>query len=94
MVAASDFTTELEEKVAQQLKSQRGGYRTFLLESNNPDDREYTEDADHIREILIHGNYLSQKDIELCAALDIIEFVIFPSIKSLHQTLTKQYINE
>lgn len=66
-------------------------YRTFLLESNNPDDREYTEDADQIREILIHGNYLSQKDIEICAAFDITEFAAFPAIESLHQTLKDQY---
>jgi len=30
MVAASDFTTELEAKVAQQLKSQRIGYLSDL----------------------------------------------------------------
>ncbi len=36
----------------------------FLKDSWNPDDREYIGDEDQIREILIHGNYLSQKDIE------------------------------
>src|SRR5262249_42894978 len=45
-------------------------YRAFLLESNNADDREYPEDADQIREVLIHDHYLSQKDIDTCAAFD------------------------
>src|ERR1017187_7351195 len=48
-------------------------YSRFLVESNNPEDREYPDDADQIREVLIHGNYLSQKDIEICAAFDISE---------------------
>jgi hypothetical protein len=30
----------------------------------NPDEREYYDAADQIREVLIHGNNLSQKDIE------------------------------
>ncbi len=38
------------------------GYARFLAESNNPEDREYPDDADQIREVLIHGHYLSQKD--------------------------------
>src|ERR1017187_1589337 len=48
-------------------------YSRFLVQSNNPEDREYPDDADQIREVLIHGNYLSQKDIEICAAFDISE---------------------
>jgi hypothetical protein len=47
-----------------------------------------------IREILIHGNYLSQKDIELCAAFDITEFAALPAIESLHQALKDQYVFE
>jgi hypothetical protein len=72
-------------------------YRQFLLESNEPEDREYPDDADQIREVLIHGNYLSQKDIELCAAFDITEHEElemhhnFPGIESLHQTLCASY---
>jgi hypothetical protein len=27
--------------------------------------------TDQIREVLIHGNYLSQKDVEICLALDL-----------------------
>src|ERR1039457_6584499 len=34
-------------------------YSRFLVENNDPNDREYAEDTDQIREILIHGNYMS-----------------------------------
>lgn len=44
--------------------------REFLLQSHDPESREYAEDADQIREVLIHGNCLSRKDIEICAAFD------------------------
>jgi hypothetical protein len=71
-------------------------YARFLEESHNPDDREYSEDADRIREVLIHAHYLSQKDIEICAACDIAdEFDThpnFPGIETLHQTLCGAYI--
>jgi hypothetical protein len=70
-------------------------YACFLEESNDPDDREYPDNADQIREILIHGHYLSPKDIEICAAFDIAdEFDMhtnFPGIESLHQTLRANY---
>lgn len=70
-------------------------YARFLAESNDPDDREYSEDADQIREVLIHAHYLSQKDIEICAAFDIAdEFAShpnFPGIEVLHQTLRATY---
>ncbi len=39
-------------------------YARFLEENNHPDDREYSDDADQIREVLIHAHYLSQKEIE------------------------------
>ncbi len=72
-------------------------YAAFLDDSGDPDVREYPEDADQIREILIHAHYLSQKDIEICAAFNIAdEFDIhtsFPGIESLHQTLQERYVN-
>ena len=43
----------------------------FLKENHNPDRREYIDDSDQIREILIYGNYLSQKDIEFMLTFDI-----------------------
>ncbi len=71
-------------------------YSRFLAESNDSDDREYADDADQIREVLIHGNYLSRKDIEICAAFDISEHKMHHNIlgiESLHQSLQHQYAN-
>ena len=71
-------------------------YSRFLTESHDAEDREYTDDADQIREVLIHGNYLSQKDIEICVAFDISEHQAhpgFPSIESLNQSLQHEYGN-
>jgi hypothetical protein len=47
---------------------------TFLKLSYDPENsvnRAYIDDSDQIREILIHGNYLSQKDIEHLLTFDI-----------------------
>jgi hypothetical protein len=72
-------------------------YARFLDESNSPDDREYSEDADQIREVLIHAHYLSQRDIEICAAFDwraqekLEMHTNAPGIGSLHQTLRATY---
>ena len=45
-------------------------YREFLLQNHDPDEREYPDAVDQIREVLIHANYLSQKDIEICLSFD------------------------
>ena len=72
-------------------------YAGFLEESNNPDVREYSEDADQIREVLIHVHYLSQKDIEICANFDwqaheeLERHTNVPGIESLYQTLRATY---
>jgi hypothetical protein len=71
-------------------------YARFLEESNDPDDREYSEDADQIREVLIHGHYMSQEDIEICAAFDISKHEAhhnYPAIESLHKTLQLKYVS-
>ena len=74
-------------------------YSRFLLENGNPDEREYETDDDQIREVLIHKNYLSPKDIEICAAFDITaqdEFEMhldLIGIESLHKTLQGLYAN-
>jgi len=70
-------------------------YDRFLIDSNDPDDREYSDDSDQIREILIHGHYLSQQDIEICATSDISGHNAHPNfhgIESLHQSLRDSYI--
>jgi hypothetical protein len=68
-------------------------YSLFLKGNNNPEDREYPDDADQIREVLIHGHYMSQKDIEICADFDwrqheeLEMHVNAPGVESLHDTL-------
>jgi hypothetical protein len=71
-------------------------YARFLEESNDSDDREYSGAVDQIREVLIHGHYLSQKDIEICAAFEIAQHRAhpnFPGIESLHGTLCATYVD-
>lgn len=46
-------------------------YRSFLLQSQDADDREYPDPSDQIREVLVHANYLSSEDIEICADFDL-----------------------
>ncbi len=46
-------------------------YRKFLLSSYDPDEREYPIASDQIHEVLIHGNYMSQMDIEFCLEHDL-----------------------
>lgn len=69
-------------------------YREFLLQNHDPEEREYPDEADQIREVLIHGNYMSQKDIELCLGLDLAELrdrAEFPHIEELHESLLTAY---
>lgn len=67
------------------------GYRAFLLDSADPEKREYPDPADQVREILVHGNSFSEKEIQFCADSDIVvEFSsheYFTEIESLHEVL-------
>lgn len=69
-------------------------YRRFLLETHDPEEREYPDIADQIREVLIHKNYFSQKDIEICLGFDVVGLVEkpeFESIRALHEALISEY---
>lgn len=69
-------------------------YRDFLLSNHDADVREYPGDADQIREVLIHGNYLSQKDIEICVGFDIstlTEEAAGVGSQDLHECLKSTY---
>ena len=69
-------------------------YHQFLLDNHDPDEREYPEAADQIREVLIHQNYLSQKDIEICLTCDLTALRTdpnFDNIEALHQSLRDTY---
>ncbi|MCK1389659.1 hypothetical protein [Bradyrhizobium sp. 1] len=69
-------------------------YQEFLLKSYDPDEREYSEAGDQIREALIHANYMSQRDIGICLACDLGNLRgrdEFPGIEALHQHLHAAY---
>jgi hypothetical protein len=69
-------------------------YREFLLQNHDPDEREYPDASDQIREVLIHGNYLSQRDIEICLAFDLATFGARPEYENmckLHDALVAAY---
>lgn len=69
-------------------------YREFLLQNHDPDEREYSDAADQIREVLIHSNYLSQKDIAICLGFDIESLAAESGIegmRELHAALVETY---
>lgn len=69
-------------------------YREFLIQNHDSDERAYPDPADQIREILIHQNYLSQKDIEICLAYDISALKTeanYAEIEALHESLRATY---
>lgn len=69
-------------------------YQNFLLGNHNADEREYPDAADQIREILIHSNYLSQKDIGIFLDYDIACLSAndhYAAIEQLHNALIAEY---
>ena len=69
-------------------------YQNFLLENNDPDEREYADAIDQIREVLIHQHYLSQKDIGICLGFDLAHIADrseIDSIRTLHEVLKSKY---
>ena len=66
----------------------------FLIEGWNEDERQYHDATDQIREILIHSNYFSQKDIEACLTFDIASLSgheHFAEIKRLFDAFVSAY---
>ena len=68
-------------------------YEKFLLDSHDAEKREYLAAEDQIREVLIHDNYMSRKDIELCIKFDIssLQHDGRDTIEALHKTLCEAY---
>ena len=69
-------------------------YREFLLHNHDPEEHEYPEAADQIREVLIHGHYLSQKDVEICLGFDLASLgdaVPTQQVRDLHDALMAGY---
>jgi hypothetical protein len=69
-------------------------YREFLLNNHDLEECEYPDAVDQIREVLIHENYLSQKDIEICLGFNLATIADQPeidNIRTLHETLKSEY---
>jgi hypothetical protein len=69
-------------------------YQSFLLQSSDPDGREYSDVGDQVREVLINGSYFSYKDVETCLAFDLARLGDHPEmhrIRELHEVLRSQY---
>ena len=69
-------------------------YHEFLLENHDSEEREYLDSTDQIREVLIHENYLSRKDIDICLGFDLAplaDHANYAAIKALHQNLYNTY---
>jgi hypothetical protein len=63
------------------------GYKRFLAESADPEEREHIAVHDQVREVLIHEGYMSLIDLDFCANFDITEFADHPhfaEIEALH----------
>lgn len=72
-------------------------YREFLAASCDPDERAYPDASDQIREVLIHSNYLSQKDVEVCMGLDGETLAGRPGgdgMRELHAALVEKFRGE
>jgi hypothetical protein len=72
-------------------------YREFLLDSHDPDERAYADAADQIREVLIHSNYLSKRDIDICLGFDaesLKDHKGIEEIRALHDALAKEYATD
>ena len=69
-------------------------YRDFLLQNHDPEEREYSDTADQIREVLIHKNYFSRKDIEICLNFDVSSLPAHKdndNLQELHNALIEEY---
>lgn len=71
-------------------------YKRFLIESSDEDGREYQDPTDQVREVLVRGSYLSQKEIEVCLSFDLTSLrqcvgLDIESAEILHQELQMMY---
>jgi len=72
-------------------------YENFLIENYDSEEREYIEASDQVREVLIHGNYMSTKDIEICAGFNLDRMAghsQIDQIRDLHTALLTEYGTE
>ena len=72
-------------------------YSRFLNESSDIEEREYSDPTDELNASLIHRNYISQKDIEICRDFDLAYLVDKPhyaNMCELHAVLLATYPND
>jgi hypothetical protein len=71
-------------------------YGRFLVESCDTEEREYADPDQEVEVNLIHRNYVSQKDIDVCLTYDLAKYQThtnFPAIEALHRSLQRQYVS-
>jgi hypothetical protein len=69
-------------------------YRDFLLNNHDSEEREYPDATDQIREVLIHGHYLSQKDVAICVGFDLANLgdaATAEQVRELHGALVAEH---
>jgi hypothetical protein len=69
-------------------------YDEFLNSSRDEDTREYESPHDQVREVLIHGHYFSQKDVDFCLEIPFQTIVDMPDsepLRDLHGNLILYY---
>lgn len=72
-------------------------YREFLLNNHDPEEREYPDHSDQIHEVLIHGNYLSRRDVDACLRFNVESLAGEAGIegmRALHDALRQEYGSE
>lgn len=72
-------------------------YENFLKNSADAEAREHIDEGDQVREVLIHENYFSRRDIEFCLKYDIQTLTAdpqFDGIVALHNALLERYGEE
>jgi hypothetical protein len=72
-------------------------YGRFLVDSSNIEEREYSDPKQEIEASLIHLNYISPKDIEICRGFDLAKFADRPEyedMRELHNALVANYGEE
>lgn len=72
-------------------------YERFLLDSADPEEREYVDAADEITANFVHANYMSAADLVFCRGFDIETLNDkpgFEEMQALHVALAATYPNE
>jgi hypothetical protein len=72
-------------------------FELFLIDSQDPELRQYVTISEQINEVLIHQHYLSLKDLEFCFDFDITKLNTQPNyseIKRIFEILKSEFVGE